>query len=149
MISFSFFLSSYLLLFALLSWFSNFLFNIIIHAVPCLPPDYITFDVLSKKTSLKVLLKQILRHCRNGITPGYRVTYTRKKGNITWPLVNTTLPFGNFGVVLEPLFLDSNYSISVYGFSSKGESNGTYDNVQAFKLGKMTVCLFLTIGRTS
>ena len=101
--------------------------------VPCLPPQYVAFDVPGL-TSLLAKWKPVPEHCRNGIILGYRVKYRRLDGVSGERVENTTADI--LYAFLYDLNIFANYSIGIVAFTGKGEGNSTFDLALPDNLGE-------------
>jgi hypothetical protein len=110
----------------------SFQFFFLFSLVPCLPPDYLTFDV-PVYSSLLVRWKSVLRHCRNGIILGYRLTY-RELPNALPVVVNFTVSDSHY--IIENMNMDANYTVEILAFTRIGNGNASYDLAQPDKMGK-------------
>lgn len=119
--------------------------------VPCLPPQYVTYDVPGL-TMLLAKWKPVPEHCRNGIILGYRVKYRRLNGNPEARIENTTADV--LYAFLYDLDIYANYSIEIFAFTRKGEGNATVDlalpdtlgervdeRVQNYSVRSLTYCI--------
>ena len=73
----------------------------------------------------------------------------RSYNNATWPWITVNYTASQFSGVLPDLDIDSNYTVRVFAFNSKGESNGTFDLIYPDRLGMIffkfvcvVTCLF-------
>ena len=92
--------------------------------VPCMPPQYVTYDV----PGLSLLLAKwnpVPVYCHNGVILGYRVKYQRLDGGSQVRVENTTADV--LYAFLYDMDLHANYSIEIAAFTRKGEGNATLD----------------------
>ena len=102
----------------------NFLQCVFHSPVPCLPPQYVTYDV----PGLSMLLAKwqpVPAHCRNGVILGYRVRYQRLGGAYPARIENTTADV--LYAFLYDMNIYANYSIEISAFTRKGEGSATLD----------------------
>ena len=59
----------------------------------------------------------------------------RSYHNATWSWITVNYTASQFSGVLPDLDIDSNYTVRVFAFNSKGESNGTFDLIYPDRLG--------------
>lgn len=101
--------------------------------VPCLPPQYVTYDVPGL-SMLFAKWQPVPAHCRNGVILGYRVRYQRLDGAYPARIENTT------AYVLYAFLYDmdiyANYSIEISAFTREGEGIATLDLALPDTLGK-------------
>lgn len=101
--------------------------------VPCLPPQYVTYDVPGL-TMLLAKWQPVPEHCRNGVILGYRVKYQRLDGASPARIENTTADL--LYAFLYDMDIYANYSIEISAFTRKGEGNATLDLALPDTLGK-------------
>ena len=92
--------------------------------VPCLPPQYVTYDV----PGLSMLLAKwqpVPAHCRNGVILGYRVKYRRLDGGSPARIESTTAEV--LHAFLYDMDIYANYSIEISAFTRKGEGTAMLD----------------------
>lgn len=92
--------------------------------VPCLPPQYVTYDVPGL-TMLLAKWQPVPEHCRNGVILGYRVKYQRLDGASPARIENTTADV--LYAFLYDMDIYANYSIEISAFTRKGDGNATLD----------------------
>ncbi|KAL9958642.1 hypothetical protein ACROYT_G035690 [Oculina patagonica] len=92
--------------------------------VPCLPPQYVTYDVPGL-TMLLAKWQPVPKHCRNGVILGYRVKYQRLDGVSPARIENTTADV--LYAFLYDMDIYANYSIEISAFTRKGDGNATLD----------------------
>lgn len=109
--------------------------------VPCLPPQYVTYDVPGL-TMLLAKWQPVPAHCRNGVILGYRVRYQQLDGASPARIENTTADV--LYAFLYDMDIYANYSIEITAFTRKGEGIATLDLALPDTLGK---CLDLTYVR--
>lgn len=105
------------------------------YIVPCLPPQYVTYDVPGL-TMLLAKWQPVPEHCRNGVILGYRVKYQRLDGVSPARIENTTADV--LYAFLYDMDIYANYSIEISAFTSKGDGNVTLDLALPDTLGKFS-----------
>ncbi|XP_048579577.1 uncharacterized protein LOC5515780 isoform X2 [Nematostella vectensis] len=109
--------------------------------IPCLPPDYVTFDAPSQ-TSISVFWTPVLRHCQNGIILGYRLRYRILEPGS--PVITLNFTADQNYTIVEDLDKKVNYTFSVSAFTRKGEGNASSDLIQPDQFGPKTSPLNVT-----